>query len=53
MPLLFASNGRIGSVPANGQRGNKSEDDADEGSYGQHQNRCNGEKRKRIETSSS
>jgi hypothetical protein len=33
-------------VPANGQRGNKSEDDADEGSYGQHETRCNGEKRK-------
>jgi hypothetical protein len=43
----FASNGRIGSVPANGRRGNTSEDDADEASYGQHENRCNGEKPKR------
>jgi hypothetical protein len=40
----FASNGGIRSVPANGQCGNTSEDDADEGSYGQHENRCNGEK---------
>jgi hypothetical protein len=42
----FASNGGIRSVPANGQCGNTSEDDADEGSYGQHENRCNGEKPK-------
>ena len=34
-------------MPAKGQRGNTSEDDADEASYGQHENRCNGEQPKR------
>jgi hypothetical protein len=48
----FVSNGRIGGVPANGQRGNTSEDDADEASYGQHENRCNSEKRKHPKLSS-
>ena len=33
-------------VPAKGQRGNTSEDDADEASYGQHENRCDAEKPK-------
>jgi hypothetical protein len=37
---------RVGGVPANGQRGKSSEDDADEASYCQHDNRRNGEKPK-------
>ena len=34
------------SLPTKGLRGNMSEDDADEASYGQHENRCNAEKAK-------
>ena len=34
------------SLSTKGQRGNTSEEDADEASYGQHENRCNGEKPK-------
>jgi hypothetical protein len=34
------------SLPSKGQRENTSEDDADEASYGQHENRCNAEKPK-------
>jgi hypothetical protein len=41
----FVSSGRTRCLQK-WQRGNTSEDDADEASYGQHENRCNGEKPK-------